>query len=306
MKSLGSGTDVLLFSQHTHAIQSELATCFTQIPYPCNCLRSRHPALFQGTQSHVLIKSADQWAQVMPSHLLQVVLQNARNATLPTDFFIKQATETLADTLHPFSNGCDPLLDSTSIAQVVRSYRDQLLKQCRALDNCRFEEVNERLRKLGMTGGMWDKQPCKLHAVCAVHGDTALYTLTILYPDFTLIATELSPGCADRYVLYQILVSALDHKILGFANNHGMWNKGRMPPTSIWSVLEKVKHCYHAPVAFRLLKRKTNESIRRRLEVAPCDHAQTPPPTLCLAFDRPLPKPVTAGIPHRLSNVECP
>ena len=86
---------MLLFSNPTSEIQSTISPIPDGIPCACLLFAKQSPHLFEGTQHHLLIHHARQGTAVLPSHLLPVVLQNARNATLPTEDFVDLKMEDL-------------------------------------------------------------------------------------------------------------------------------------------------------------------------------------------------------------------
>ena len=50
---------------------------------------------------------------------------------------------------------------------------------------------------MGLQAAVWDKEPSKLHAVCAIQADQALINLTILCPSFRLGGVDLRKGGAQ-------------------------------------------------------------------------------------------------------------
>ena len=192
---------------------------------------------------------------------MPVVTQNARNATLPSDEFIDNSVTKLISTLKPFSDGCSPLFSADVLRTEIQKYRQSFQASTSALDSDLFDVMNDRLRDLCLAAATWDKQPCRLHAVCAIHADYALLSLTVLCPSFTLIGVQVEPQQAGKFVLSKILFSALEYGILGFANRQGFWKKAMLDPVELRGFLHLNQHKFRAPSAFRLLKWKTNEGI---------------------------------------------
>ena len=87
------------------------------------------------------------------------------------------------------------------------------------LYHCEFG--NKHLKHMCLQAAVWDKEPSRLHAVCAVQANQALVNLTILCPSFRLPGVDLCKGGAQTFVLVRTLHSALKCNILAFANPLG-------------------------------------------------------------------------------------
>ena len=70
--------------------------------------------------------------------------------------------------------------------------------------------MDQTLKIMRLQAAVWDKEPSKLHAVCAVQADQALVDLTILCPSFRLVGVDLCEGGAQKFVLLRTLHSALN------------------------------------------------------------------------------------------------
>ena len=256
-----SSCHILLFDELTSSIQSALHSDCPTIACSCPAVRKQAPHLFGPSQSHLLIRDVSQWSAILHPSLMPVVTQNARNATLPSDEFIDNSVTKLISTLKPFSDGCSPLFSADVLRTEIQKYRQSFQASTSALDSDLFDVINDRLRDLCLAAATWDKQPCRLHAVCAIHADYALLSLTVLCPSFTLIGVQVEPQQAGKFVLSKILFSALEYGILGFANRQGFWKKAMLDPVELRGFLHLNQQKFRAPSAFRLLKWKTNEGI---------------------------------------------
>ena len=223
----------LLFSNDTSPIQSEIAHVFQGIPCGCASYKKQASAVFQKHQDHVLIRHAHQWAVVLPPYLLPVVLQKARNATLPDEEFISASCEMLVSSLQPFVRGHQPLLSNDTLADLLRQYFAEVLEHNTSLDNRKLEETNLILQGLHPSSAVWDKQPCHLHAVCSIHSDVSLAQLTVMCPDFSLLGVETSKGGAEMFIMNSTLQSARTSGILDFANCQRLWPKDLLDQKSI-------------------------------------------------------------------------
>ena len=95
-----------------------------------------------------------------------------------------------------------------------------------------------------------------------MHAERALVQLTILCPSFEIKGIEVRKHGAARYVLFNTLKSALDNKILNFANRLGFWPKALLTSSAIAEYLHVADSKITAPDAFKLLKWKTTETLR--------------------------------------------
>ena len=86
--------------------------------------------------------------------------------------------------------------------------------------------------------------------------------LTILCPSFEVKGIETRKHGAERYVLFNTLKSALDHKMLHFANRLGFWPKALLTSSTIAEFLHDGDYKFTAPSAFKLLEWKTVEALR--------------------------------------------
>ena len=84
-----------------------LKTAMQPAKCTCNALRGRFPSLFAAGQQHLVCRTPDQWSTFLPEHKLATVLQNARNFTLPTHYFVKQSTQRLHEQFERFSESDD-------------------------------------------------------------------------------------------------------------------------------------------------------------------------------------------------------
>ena len=66
---------------------------------------------------------------------------------------------------------------------------------------------------------------------------------------------------AERYVLFNTPKSALDHKILHFANRLGFWPKALLPSSTNAEFLHDGDYKFTVPSAFKLLKWKTAQAL---------------------------------------------
>ena len=256
-----SSCHILLFDEPTSSIQSALHSDCPTIACSCPLVRKQAPHLFGPTQTHLLIRGVSQWSAILHPSLMPVVTQNARNATLPSDEFIGNSVTRLISALKPFSDGCSPIFGADFLRSEIKKYRQSFKASTSALDSDLFDGVNDRLRDLWLAAATWDKHPCRLQAVCAIHADYALLSLTVLCPSFTFIGVQVEPQQAGKFALSRILFSALEHGILNFANMQGFWKKAMLDPVELCGFLHLNKHQFRAPSTFRLLKWKTNEGI---------------------------------------------
>ena len=138
-----------------------------------------------------------------------------------------------------------------------------------------FQQVNAKLRRLGLEGGIWDKEPCKVHATCSIHMPRQLASLTVTDPNFHIVVVHKSPQGAKSYVIRETLLSAARKGILSIAHWVGLWPKGLLNEGGILAGLSKLCSMCAAPSALGLLKWKSEEqrSDRRfRLAVTHAGH----------------------------------
>ena len=94
-------------------------------------------------------------------------------------FSIERATEVLTEALHPFADGCVPLVDGEALSDEVRRYQDTILNKFPAVDDTKFDEVNNCLCAFGLSSGVWDKHPGKLSSVANWHDDQRLHFVVV-------------------------------------------------------------------------------------------------------------------------------
>ena len=98
-----------------------------------------------------------------------------------------------------------------------------------------YDSIYDKLRAPNLQAGVWDKQPCNLHATCSVHMQRAMAELNVCDSNFKIIAVESVKGAANEYALKQTLLSAEEHGILDIGVSHGLCSK----TVNTHSVLEK-------------------------------------------------------------------
>ena len=127
----------------------------------------------------------------------------------------------------------DFVLPTEAIRQSLQLSNAQRIKQYPFLAPNVFDRVKSKLSDLNMQAGVWDKQPCQLHATCTVHMQRALAELTVCDTNFRLIAVESVRGAANEYVLQQTLLSARQHGVIDIGVRHGLYSKTICTPREL-------------------------------------------------------------------------
>ena len=87
-------------------------------------------------------------------------------------------------------------LIAPSLKAVTHSFLGRDIQRCietklqPSLNNPFFTAIKNCLA-LGLFAATWDKPPCKMYAICAMHADMALFQTTTLCPSFKLLGAEL-------------------------------------------------------------------------------------------------------------------
>ena len=233
---------------------------------PCNCQKMRHkyPGLLQPGQDHVVIRTKEQWCQLLNPLEVACITQNARNTTLPDDEFVEQCIARLRDACSPFTHthGSD-LLQAESIKRTIHQSNAQHISKYPWYDASVFASINDTLSALHVQTAIWDKAPCNIHGTCTVHYQRALATLTVTDPNFSIVAVETVPGGANRLVIDQVIQSADRAGVLRLGKRVGLWPKSLDTPAKLNAHVRKnvTARTWRAPTAFHLLKWKTNEKL---------------------------------------------
>ena len=250
-----------------------------QLPCDCPKLRQKHPGLMQPGQEHVVIRTKEQWSQLLNPLEVSCITQNARNTTLPSDEFVEQCIARLRDACAPFTHKENSdLLQADSIARTIHQSNAQHISKYPLYDPSVFSSINETLCTLSVQTAVWDKAPCDIHGTCTVHYQRALATLTVSDPNFTIVAVETVPGGANRLVIDQVIQSADRAGVLRLGKRVGLWPKSLDTPAKLRAHIHKnVKgQSWHAPTAFHLLKWKTNEKLSDWKWLLVVSHARHP------------------------------
>ena len=158
-----------------------------KIPCDCTIIGKRHPALLPPGQDHVALRTPEQWGQVLTPLQLQCATQNARNVTLPSKQFVQQSIQRLHTASAYLSRDTQaPIIDDDTVTRAIDidTHNTQYTQKYPWMCPNVFQQVNAQLRRMGLQskGGVWDKEPCRVHATCSVHMQRQLACLTVMYP----------------------------------------------------------------------------------------------------------------------------
>ena len=73
------------------------------------------------------------------------------------------------------------------------------------LDHIVVHQVIGKLKGMLLQAGVWDKEPCKLHATCSTHMAPGLAELTIVDANFRIVGLQRAPKGASKYVISETL-----------------------------------------------------------------------------------------------------
>ena len=104
---------------------------------PCNCAINgkRYPALLPPGQDHIVLRTPEQWGQVLTPLQLQCATQNARNVTLPSKQFVQESIQRLhtassIQRLHTASTYLSedteaPIIDDDTVTRAIDTHNTQ-------------------------------------------------------------------------------------------------------------------------------------------------------------------------------------
>ena len=250
-----SFTSNLLSFTTFYSVLPRLVLSFTKYP-------RQYPALLPMGQDHVVLRALEQWGQVLTPLQLQCATQNARNVTSPSKQFVQETIQRLYTASAYLSKDTQtPIIDDDTITRAIDTHNTQYTRKYPWMCPAVFQQVNAKLRKMGLQGGVWDKEPCRVHATCSVHMQRQLAELTVTDPNFQIIGVQHSPQGAKAFVIKETLQSAARKGVLAMAHSVGLWPKCLLTETDIESGLPTLSSKCAAPSAFHLLKWKKVEHV---------------------------------------------
>ena len=162
------------------------------------CGNWKFPALFQGQQDHALCRIEEQWESLMPPPLLLFMLQNDRNATLPSASFIDLIVKTLHEKFDSFFHLGDGQLvfPAGMIQEILQRDSREYTRKYPWTDNSWLTECESFLQSLELTVSVWDMRPTDMFAVCSAIEERHMLLSTVLSPSFSLVGVEQRRGGA--------------------------------------------------------------------------------------------------------------
>ena len=126
LQSVGQVQVLKTFTLPSADTQSRIKTNLPPVKCNCQYLRQKFPALFARVQQHALCRTPEQWESLMPIELLPAMLQNCRNATLPSQDFIHETTPKLHEQFESFFDSANaPAVFPATLIQDVLSTETQ-------------------------------------------------------------------------------------------------------------------------------------------------------------------------------------
>ena len=180
-------------------------------------------------QKHLVCRSRHQWESIVPRHLADIGLQNARNGTLPkkdtVDTLLVEFSDSVTETfpLHCIKEG-------TPHSEALQEWGRSSIVQEQNSHGKRFPEItmdkiaqlSSRLKRLKLCAGVWDKEPTSVFAMCPVPAEIHQISGILNNPEFGVRAISSSRKHANACTLAIILDSASSHGILTLGNKLGL------------------------------------------------------------------------------------
>ena len=211
-----------LFTCGSQRSRELLKTAMPPAKCTCNAPRRHFPSLFAAGPQHLVCRTPDQWSTLLPEHILPVVLQNAKNLTLPTHDFVEKSTHRLHEQFERFSESDDtfPVFPKLIIQDTILQDNARYISKYPWVNPTVVQECQETLHRLRLSASVWDKHPTDLFAMCSGLHAVHIVSATVLSPSFSLVGVEASNGGANTFIHAEPHRSALEHGILDLARDH--------------------------------------------------------------------------------------
>ena len=86
-----------------------------------------------------------------------------------------------------------PVIDDETVTRAIDTHNAQYTRQFPWISPEVFTQINTKLRRLGLQGGTWDKEPYKIQATCSIHMQRQMANLTVADPNLRIIRVQKDP-----------------------------------------------------------------------------------------------------------------
>ena len=151
-----------------------------------------------------------------------MVLQTARNVTLPTNDFVEKSTQRLHEQFERFceSNHTFPGFPKSISQDTILHDNARYVSKYPWVNPTVVQECQETLHKSRLSASVWDKHPTDLFAMYSGLHAEHIVNATVLSPSFSLVEVEGWHGGANTFIQAEPHRSALEHGILDLARDH--------------------------------------------------------------------------------------
>ena len=208
---------------------------------------------------------------LLPEYIQPLVVQNARNVTLPTHDVVEKSTERLHEQFERFSVTDDifPVFPKSIIQDTILQDNARYISKYPWVNPNVVKECQEILQRLRLSASVGDKHATDLFALCSGTHAEHIICATVLSPSFSLVGVQASNGGANTFIQAELHRSALEHGILDLARDYkcvgkhflstGKWHQHLLTCPDVKCFQTK------APSAFQLLKWKSQEKNNQLL-----------------------------------------